>query len=236
MGTVVRRLDTLPEVTDDEMTTSWRPVESAAKTLVSARVVTKWFGASRRERTAESLGERLEALATTNSVWRAGTVTVKTALVEARPSETESETSTVPARPAAGVTVSERVEPEPESTMLESARSAGFPEVAVTRSEAGAVSTSPTVNAAGAERKPAAARKGTGGVSVGESLRGVTVRLNAALLLVMPSLATTVMVQEPLRLVAGVMWSVRLESVPMRTRLEERRVGKECRSRWSPYH
>src|SRR5690348_18462796 len=25
-------------------------------------------------------------------------------------------------------------------------------------------------------------------------------------------------------------------SVPIRTRSEERRVGKECRSRWSPYH
>ena len=23
---------------------------------------------------------------------------------------------------------------------------------------------------------------------------------------------------------------------PMKTRSEERRVGKECRSRWSPYH
>src|SRR5258708_30019864 len=26
------------------------------------------------------------------------------------------------------------------------------------------------------------------------------------------------------------------EIVPMQTRSEERRVGKECRSRWSPYH
>src|SRR5260370_1216070 len=25
-------------------------------------------------------------------------------------------------------------------------------------------------------------------------------------------------------------------AVPLRTRSEERRVGKECRSRWSPYH
>ena len=25
-------------------------------------------------------------------------------------------------------------------------------------------------------------------------------------------------------------------SAPMQTRSEERRVGKECRSRWSPYH
>ena len=29
----------------------------------------------------------------------------------------------------------------------------------------------------------------------------------------------------------------KLVTVPMRvTRSEERRVGKECRSRWSPYH
>ena len=27
-----------------------------------------------------------------------------------------------------------------------------------------------------------------------------------------------------------------LEAEPAGTRSEERRVGKECRSRWSPYH
>ena len=26
------------------------------------------------------------------------------------------------------------------------------------------------------------------------------------------------------------------EAIPVRSRSEERRVGKECRSRWSPYH
>ena len=26
------------------------------------------------------------------------------------------------------------------------------------------------------------------------------------------------------------------QKIPMLTRSEERRVGKECRSRWSPYH
>src|SRR3712207_6293445 len=32
-------------------------------------------------------------------------------------------------------------------------------------------------------------------------------------------------------------WDVRLsEDVPVDLRSEERRVGKECRSRWSPYH
>ena len=34
--------------------------------------------------------------------------------------------------------------------------------------------------------------------------------------------------------------SVLLENIPLvkfiKTRSEERRVGKECRSRWSPYH
>src|ERR1051326_1710378 len=31
-------------------------------------------------------------------------------------------------------------------------------------------------------------------------------------------------------------WLPGLTSSPGRTRSEERRVGKECRSRWSPYH
>ena len=29
---------------------------------------------------------------------------------------------------------------------------------------------------------------------------------------------------------------VRTRIIVLRTRSEERRVGKECRSRWSPYH
>ena len=29
---------------------------------------------------------------------------------------------------------------------------------------------------------------------------------------------------------------VKLGDIPQMTRSEERRVGKECRSRWSPYH
>ena len=35
---------------------------------------------------------------------------------------------------------------------------------------------------------------------------------------------------------AGEEHHVRLRVVEMLTRSEERRVGKECRSRWSPYH
>src|SRR5256884_6680015 len=31
-------------------------------------------------------------------------------------------------------------------------------------------------------------------------------------------------------------WASRCESSTQRKRSEERRVGKECRSRWSPYH
>ena len=31
-------------------------------------------------------------------------------------------------------------------------------------------------------------------------------------------------------------WPKRLITVTMPVRSEERRVGKECRSRWSPYH
>ena len=35
---------------------------------------------------------------------------------------------------------------------------------------------------------------------------------------------------------AGENPSLQNDSVPYVTRSEERRVGKECRSRWSPYH
>src|SRR2546429_9914486 len=31
-------------------------------------------------------------------------------------------------------------------------------------------------------------------------------------------------------------WAASLDAHPDRVRSEERRVGKECRSRWSPYH
>src|SRR5580700_9423408 len=31
-------------------------------------------------------------------------------------------------------------------------------------------------------------------------------------------------------------WPQRRQTTPARRRSEERRVGKECRSRWSPYH
>ena len=34
----------------------------------------------------------------------------------------------------------------------------------------------------------------------------------------------------------GVSLGVTLLSLPLTVRSEERRVGKECRSRWSPYH
>src|SRR5580698_5125051 len=39
----------------------------------------------------------------------------------------------------------------------------------------------------------------------------------------------------PTKLVIGARCELR-EGVTMNTRSEERRVGKECRSRWSPYH
>ena len=35
---------------------------------------------------------------------------------------------------------------------------------------------------------------------------------------------------------AQILWGVLLKSTPNQLRSEERRVGKECRSRWSPYH
>ena len=34
----------------------------------------------------------------------------------------------------------------------------------------------------------------------------------------------------------GTIWSVRMGTLDADPRSEERRVGKECRSRWSPYH
>src|SRR2546426_10537449 len=36
--------------------------------------------------------------------------------------------------------------------------------------------------------------------------------------------------------VAGFAWHAFAGPAPLRQRSEERRVGKECRSRWSPYH
>src|SRR5258708_31632970 len=39
--------------------------------------------------------------------------------------------------------------------------------------------------------------------------------------------------EEPGRLALARIWD---DSSGLRTRSEERRVGKECRSRWSPYH
>src|SRR2546430_11419661 len=38
------------------------------------------------------------------------------------------------------------------------------------------------------------------------------------------------------RYLRGVSPQLRLPTTPKRVRSEERRVGKECRSRWSPYH
>ena len=37
-------------------------------------------------------------------------------------------------------------------------------------------------------------------------------------------------------LLRAVRWRIFLKPVRKTTRSEERRVGKECRSRWSPYH
>ena len=34
---------------------------------------------------------------------------------------------------------------------------------------------------------------------------------------------------------SGLIWNGEIETLTL-TRSEERRVGKECRSRWSPYH
>ena len=36
--------------------------------------------------------------------------------------------------------------------------------------------------------------------------------------------------------VAGVVMCILIVTIPFGIRSEERRVGKECRSRWSPYH
>ena len=43
--------------------------------------------------------------------------------------------------------------------------------------------------------------------------------------------------QNPAREYRGTpFWSWNAEMTPEEVRSEERRVGKECRSRWSPYH
>ena len=41
---------------------------------------------------------------------------------------------------------------------------------------------------------------------------------------------------EPLSKIAARLTAKLVEYLPGRWRSEERRVGKECRSRWSPYH
>ena len=52
-------------------------------------------------------------------------------------------------------------------------------------------------------------------------------------------------IKEPLMPVVGVVTDIRIDTPDVKTfrvvtpdgkRSEERRVGKECRSRWSPYH
>ena len=48
--------------------------------------------------------------------------------------------------------------------------------------------------------------------------------------------AIRTMVCSNLRLVVSVAKSYAGRGVPLLDRSEERRVGKECRSRWSPYH
>ena len=43
-------------------------------------------------------------------------------------------------------------------------------------------------------------------------------------------------VQEATRPTVLIMYMIELTLFAIRIRSEERRVGKECRSRWSPYH
>ena len=60
----------------------------------------------------------------------------------------------------------------------------------------------------------------------GRKLEG-TMRVDGAKNAALPILAASVLTEE----------TVVLQGVPMISdRSEERRVGKECRSRWSPYH
>src|SRR5256885_6237862 len=53
----------------------------------------------------------------------------------------------------------------------------------------------------------------------------------------LPELVRAHLGVEPTKLYVGPRrLAVRVDDLPQRTRSEERRVGKECRSRWSPYH
>ena len=42
--------------------------------------------------------------------------------------------------------------------------------------------------------------------------------------------------QRPMAPVSAYLWGLAIATHPDLCRSEERRVGKECRSRWSPYH
>ena len=46
----------------------------------------------------------------------------------------------------------------------------------------------------------------------------------------------TTLAGRPLRIETGLMAELANGACMVRYRSEERRVGKECRSRWSPYH
>ena len=58
-----------------------------------------------------------------------------------------------------------------------------------------------------------------------------------AFVLMMSCCAITAAAASPVTGVASDQWKQALDSTKSKTsRSEERRVGKECRSRWSPYH
>ena len=50
------------------------------------------------------------------------------------------------------------------------------------------------------------------------------------------SLTALLQAETPIVTLVGKSWTLHVDEALRTTRAEERRVGKECRSRWSPYH
>ncbi len=93
--------------------------------------------------------------------------------------------------------MSVRAAPEPPKTRFALGMSVVFDEVAATVSEAAAVSTSPIVNASALVAPSSAMLVSAMSVIVGASFTAVTVRTKVSLVVVVPSLTVTAIVDVP---------------------------------------
>jgi len=151
----------------------------------------------------------------------AETVNKNPLLVVFVPSLTLNVMVAVPVRPAAGVTVTVRLAPEPPRTILAIGTSVVDEDVAETVRLAAAVSASPIVNGIAAVGWPEV----TVCAAIAEIVGAVfgagawTVKLNALLVVFVPSFTLTVMVAAPDLPAAGVTVTVRFAPEPPNTML-----------------